>query len=1038
MLQNIFEEFQNPSSKYRGKPFWAWNGKLEREELLRQIGVMQKMGFGGFTMHSRTGLATEYLGEEWFQLVDDCAEEADRLGMEAWLYDEDRWPSGSAGGLVTSEEKYRMKYVMLDVTAAEQFVWKDGILAAFEAELDGLHIKSYEAITEGNAPRSGSTVLVFRVEFMRASSFFNGNSYLDTMMKEATEKFIEVTHEQYKQKMGDRFGKSIQAIFTDEPYRGEVMSNVCRDNSNPEWGMPWTEDLFNQFRERFHYDVKARLPELFLLYGDSNISEVKWHYMELIQQLFLENFAKPLHDWCQTNQLLLTGHVWHEDSLTAQTIPCGSVMRYYEYMDIPGVDVLTENNRNYWIVKQLASAARQLGKPWMLSEIYGCSGWQMSFENHKNTGDWQALFGINVRSHHLSWYTMQGEAKRDYPGSILHQSAWWEDYSHVEDYFSRIGVAMSQGSSCCDTLVINPVESVWCQVYPGWTRDFKPLSPEIIQLENQYENLFHWLSGANIDFDYGDEEMLGRLGSIGHTEAGLPYLQLGEARYMQVIIAGMTTIRSTTVRKLAEFLELGGKVIFAGETPTHVDARKSEQALQLSEKGERIGFQQEQVVKASQRGIRQRVELRDPQTGEEITDIYVQVKEQGDVRFILAVNMNQEQMYNNVQVTVFDGGGFVQEWNSSEGSRVAVASGEERCEFHADFYPGGEHLYVVTREQDRTLAEQQVYAVKQEIPVIDGYDYVLNEPNILVLDRVSYQVEGEWKPETEVLKADREIRQQLSLPLRGGEMVQPWFRERMEDDGSGVKETKGLIELIYQFNIEEMPQENLALVMESPESFKTKVNGTELNTKNTQTWIDICFKRIHLPRELLRKGENRISLITDFHDGIDLEAIYILGSFGVSVEGTRCTLTRLPERLTVGDLVKQGLPFYSGKVTYLIEELPEAGLQEIQKDERCFLKVGGYGGACIKVNPHSPSPKMIAWQPYEADITDEVQVGEPLRVELTLTRRNTFGPLHHAPLYTDWYGPDQFITEGASYAEDYALIPTGLLESPVIVIKQRL
>ena len=41
-------QFERPGSAYRGKPFWSWNGELEKGELLRQMDVMEQMGFGGF------------------------------------------------------------------------------------------------------------------------------------------------------------------------------------------------------------------------------------------------------------------------------------------------------------------------------------------------------------------------------------------------------------------------------------------------------------------------------------------------------------------------------------------------------------------------------------------------------------------------------------------------------------------------------------------------------------------------------------------------------------------------------------------------------------------------------------------------------------------------------------------------------------------------------------------------------------------------------------------------------------------------------
>lgn len=112
-MDNCYEQFRNPSPAFRSKPFWAWNGKLEEEELLRQVHVLEQMGFGGFFMHSRTGLETEYLSEEWFRLTRACAREGRKLGLAPWIYDEDRWPSGSAGGIVTQDARFRRKILTL-------------------------------------------------------------------------------------------------------------------------------------------------------------------------------------------------------------------------------------------------------------------------------------------------------------------------------------------------------------------------------------------------------------------------------------------------------------------------------------------------------------------------------------------------------------------------------------------------------------------------------------------------------------------------------------------------------------------------------------------------------------------------------------------------------------------------------------------------------------------------------------------------------------------------------------------------------------
>lgn len=110
--------FKNPTCEYRATPFWAWNCKLEKAELERQIDVFKKMGFGGFHMHSRNGLETPYMGEEFMTLVRACVDKAEKEKMLAWLYDEDRWPSGSAGYQVTKPmPKY--KFRVIEITPKE-------------------------------------------------------------------------------------------------------------------------------------------------------------------------------------------------------------------------------------------------------------------------------------------------------------------------------------------------------------------------------------------------------------------------------------------------------------------------------------------------------------------------------------------------------------------------------------------------------------------------------------------------------------------------------------------------------------------------------------------------------------------------------------------------------------------------------------------------------------------------------------------------------------------------------------------------------
>jgi len=1025
----LYRQFLDPNNQYRSKPFWSWNGNLQEEELIRQIHVLKEMGFGGFFMHSRTGLATEYLGEKWFELINACARQAEKLNMEAWLYDEDRWPSGTAGGLVTQNPDYRKHYIRLRTLPAVQFTWNDGIVAAFCCRLEALAYYDCRRIHRDTPADScaGKTILVFTVEEQEKDSFYNGYTYVDTLNSEATARFIELTHEQYKTHCQANFGRAIPGIFSDEAHRGQLMDGFGVSNEDAEWLAPWNASLPEKFEQRFGYDLVEHLPELFLQPRGRRITQVKWHYVELLQQLFTENFARPLYQWCEKNDLMQTGHGLHEDSLAAQTAMTGSIMRYYEYMHYPGIDLLTEGNRSYWVVKQLASAGRQLGRNRLLSEIYGCTGWQMPFEGHKAVGDWQALFGINLRCHHLAWYTMAGEAKRDYPASIFFQSAWWKDYNYVETYFSRLGLILNQGKPCCDILVVNPVESVWCQIYPGWARHLGAQSPDVQKLEKTYRDIFHWLAGAQIDFDYGDEDMMRRMYRIGQDEKGQAVLNIGQADYRAVLVGGMTTIRSTTLQILAEFLQAGGAVIFAGEPPAYVNAVKSDQAAELASKAAVVDLGKEAVVGACEKYVRDRVQVLDRTTGERIDDVYCQLRRQGNSKYLVALNVNRDKYYKNVLIRL-EGEGYLSEWNCLTGRRcaIAVTSKEGFVEFATDFPPAGEHVYLLARRAVADIPVEPVYIRKDRQTCPGPYQYVLSEKNVCVLDLARYKIDKQpWQEEMEILKVDRAVRRHYGMEIRSGKMIQPWYRKKIEPE----PKIQGEVRLAFAFFVEKVPAAPVTLCIEQPQNFDVTVNGKVVSsTPLSGWWIDPCFRKIAVPLDYLQQGENRVELRTDFHEWVDIEAVYLIGDFGVRVDGIRKTLTKLPAKLAAGDITSQGLPFYSDVITYKIPVKKTA-----EGAERLFIGLDKFGAACVKVvSEKDNASNLIAWQPYQADITDEVKGSPTIELQVVLTRRNTFGPLHQVPRKVAGYGPDNFVTTGKAFTQEYMLYPSGLLAEPVV------
>ena len=144
------------------------------------------------------------------------------------------------------------------------------------------------------------------------------------------------------------------------------------------------------------------------------------------------------------------------------------------------------------------------------------------------------------------------------------------------------------------------------------------------------------------------------------------------------------------------------------------------------------------------------------------------------------------------------------------------------------------------------------------------------------------------------------------------------------------------------------------------------------------------------------------------------------------IDGSRKTLTTLPKRLAVGDLREQGLPFYGGTVRY---RLP---LPQPVGEERTSLELPEFEAALAKlVAPDGE--RMLAWPPHRAEVPASALRERFVDLDLVLTRRNTFGPLHLVPPQAPGYGPDSFVTSGSRFTLGYALWPSGLLRPPRIL-----
>lgn len=1012
--------FRNPPCEYRAAPFWAWNCDLNKDLLLREIDQMKRMGMGGFHMHVRTGMSTTYLSDGFMQLIRDCVDKAKEERMRAYLYDEDRWASGAAGGYVTREERYRARYLLFTTVSYEQAeehpasvpvdsprTGKGRLLARYAVRLnDEGELAEYRLLKDGQQADAAETAWYAYLEIEKESPWFNNQTYVNTLDKKAIERFVEITHERYKEVVGNEFGDAVQSIFSDEPQFSRK-TTLGFAGEKKDVVLPWTDDLPDTFRAAYGEELLAGLPELYWELPGGAVSLIRYHYHDHIAERFAEGFADTVGTWCARNGLLLTGHMMEEPTLKSQTAALGEAMRSYRSFQLPGIDMLCDW-REYTTAKQAQSAAHQFGCPGVMSELYGVTNWDFDFRGHKLAGDWQAALGVTLRVPHLTWVSMEGEAKRDYPASIGYQSPWYTEYPMVEDHFARLNTVLTRGKAQVRLGVIHPVESYWLHWGPSeataLVRD---------EMDEHFQSLAQWLLYGLIDFDYISESLLPQ-----QCEAGNAPLSVGEMAYDVVLVPDCQTLRATTVDRLESFVAAGGRLVFAGRIPELVDAKPSGRVKELAQRAECISFSKGAILSALD-GVRF-VDIRDDK-GMRTTNLLHQVRAEGDTRYVFLCHGEKPEnpdVCPREDIVLRIRG----EWKVR---RMDTATGEI-APLHVAYEKGRTVLRYAFYAYDSLLIELTPGRAEagEDAPAEKKFDYyalwhpveiALSEPNVLLLDTAQYAFDDEenWRDEEELLRADDAFREELGYPLRKKEVAQPWV----------VPDEPITHHLRLKFTVHsEMEIKAPQLALEKAESVEIAVNGCPVDNASVGWFVDESIKKVQLPD--LPAGDSVIELTLPFGRRSNVEWCYLLGDFGVRVQGAEKNVIPPVRRLGFGDWTTQGLPFYCGNVTYKIPV-------RVEKDT-LTIRVPQYRGSVLGMEMDGVRQGDMAYAPYEYTFTN-LQPGEH-EVGITVygNRVNGFGCVHNCDDSTSWFGPDCWRSEGVRWCYEYRLRKSGLLVSPQI------
>lgn len=556
MVKDSFdiEKIKNPDASYSPVYVWVWNDVCNREIIDNQLAEMKNLGIRAFYILTEpkgfrpdsmpTNLEPDYLTDEFFELCSYAISKGKALGMNCWIYDEGGWPSGSACGKVLRDHpeysRQTLEYYEKNVSAGDIYKkTRSDVLATF--------LNDTEIIEEGYIFSEDSVITEYVAE-----KELNGN-YPDLLNKNATDYFINITHEKYASAMKNTLGEAVTAVFTDEPKAPAGAFN---------------NELKEKYEEIHGESILPYLPLVAEKVAPTEENVYILHrWYDLCSQVFCENYLLTCKKWANKNGIAFTGHLDKDHDPLGCMDGGGNfnLMRALRCFDIPGIDIIWRqlypenrvtniddmNAYNGFFPRYASSAAAQNGTKLAMSEIFGVAGAGLTYDIMRYTVGYQAVRGINVFNPFNFPLGRKGHLLAQELPVFTENQIYYSCLGQFNRYTERLSYISSLGERVCETALYYPVS------------DFQGgLNAESVAKE--FDNLGRALEDMLVDFDIVDDDVFR---SASDLEKG--FVHIGNAKYRNIIIPDGVCIPPETQKALNLFIECGGRVLnnLQGLTP---------------------------------------------------------------------------------------------------------------------------------------------------------------------------------------------------------------------------------------------------------------------------------------------------------------------------------------------------------------------------------------------------------------------------------------------------------------------------------------
>ncbi|MBE5732305.1 MAG: hypothetical protein E7353_04630 [Clostridiales bacterium] len=345
-------------------PMFALTGKPKKEQIEEKMLGFLSQGINEIMLYARSGCELEYMTEEWLKTCEDCVLLAEKYGVKLWIYDEFNWPSGSCGGKVAKLDKeFCAKYLEI---------------------VDGKIVVRYENPYTSTADDGTMQEKRFSV---------------DMLNPDATRAFISLTHEIYKQKFGQYFGKVILGFFTDEPsfsYYSSVENPAYYDGVWADYKVKYSRDGQKDFLSK----DEGFYPR----------------YITLLGERFAKSYLKQINEWCVNNDLIFTGHLFLDSGIKDAIKANGEILCTLAEFGMPGVDKITNRvNPSKDFLFSYATYLRKKGKTDVMGEMFALGPCSLPYARKRQMLWYAAAYGVSKYFVAVSHLDLRGnKLKIDY------------------------------------------------------------------------------------------------------------------------------------------------------------------------------------------------------------------------------------------------------------------------------------------------------------------------------------------------------------------------------------------------------------------------------------------------------------------------------------------------------------------------------------------------------------------------------------------------------------------------------------------------